>query len=446
MAEHRAMRLFDSLGTTAALTAVFSDDALLAAMGRFEAALVRAEAKAGIVPPNAAEIISRAAEAGQFDAAVISSAARASGTIAIPFVEMLTARVAGADTAAASFVHWGTTSQDVCDTAIVLCLREAARVIDADHERLARALRRLSDTHKSTVMLGRTLLQPAPPITFGLKAAGWLAATARGHARLKAAFAEACVLQFGGASGTLAALGASGPDVARSLAAELELPLPEAPWHGHRDRLATLVAASGVYAGTLAKIARDVSLLMQHEVGEASEPGGGSSSMPHKRNPAGCATVLAAANRLPGLVSAFLAGMVQEHERGLGGWHAESATIVAAVMATGSAVLALADAVEGLTVDPERMKANIDATRGAVFSERAMTLLAPMVGRQRAARLISDALADAALGHATFPEALAANAEARTVVDAAVLSGLATPEAYLGSSEYFRRRLIGEKD
>ena len=446
MAEHRAVRLFDSLGTTEALAAVFSDDALLAAMGRFEAALVRAQAKAGIVPLNAAEIIGRAAEAGHFDAAVISSAARASGTIAIPFVEMLTARVAGADAAAASFVHWGTTSQDVSDTAIVLCLREAARVIDADHERLARALRRLSDTHKSTVMLGRTLLQPAPPITFGLKAAGWLAATSRGHARLKAAFAEACVVQFGGASGTLAALGASGPDVARSLAAELELPLPEAPWHGHRDRLAALVAASGVYAGTLAKIARDVSLLMQHEVGEASEPGGGSSSMPHKRNPAGCATVLAAANRLPGLVSAFLSGMVQEHERGLGGWHAESATIVAAVTATGSAVLALADVVEGLTVDPERMKANIDATRGAVFSERAMTLLAPMVGRQRAARLISDALADAALGHATFPEALAANAEARTVVDAAVLSALATPEAYLGSAEYFRRRLIGEKD
>ena len=227
-----------------------------------------------------------------------------------------------------AFVHWGTTSQDLSDTALVLCLAAAARILEADHARLARALRRLSETHKATVMLARTLLQPAPPITFGLKAAGWLAAASRGQARLKAAFREACVVQFGGASGTLAALGAAGPDVAKALAAELELPLPDAPWHAHRDRLAHLVGACGVYAGTLGKIARDISLLMQHEVGEASEPGGGSSSMPHKRNPAGCAIVLAAANRLPGLVSAFLSGMVQEHERGLGGWHAESSTIV----------------------------------------------------------------------------------------------------------------------
>ena len=168
--------------------------------------------------------------------------------------------------------------------------------------------------------------------------------------------------------------------------------------------------------------------------------------MPHKRNPAGCAVVLAAANRLPGLVAAFLSGMVQEHERGLGGWHAESATIVAAVQATGSAVVAMADAFEGLRVDPERMKANLDATRGAVFAERAMVLLAPAIGRQRAAGVISAALADAALRHTTFPEALAANADARGAVEATVLSALGDPEAYLGSAEYFRRRLIGEHD
>ena len=440
------MTLFDSLGTTEALAAVFSDDALLAAMGRFEAALARAEAKAGVVPLSAAEAIATAVKDGRFDSAAICRGARASGTISIPFVDVLTARVTEADSAAANFVHWGTTSQDLSDTALALCLAEAARVIDADHERLAGALRRLSDTHKSTVMLGRTLLQPALPITFGLKAAGWLAASSRGHTRLKAAFDEACVVQFGGASGTLAALGASAPEVATALAAELKLPLPEAPWHAHRDRLAALVAACGVYAGTLGKIARDISLLMQHEVGEASEPGGGSSSMPHKRNPAGCAIVLAAANRVPGLVSAFLAGMVQEHERGVGGWHAESATIVAVVSGTGSAVMALADAAEALRIDPERMQANIDATRGAVFAERAMVLLAPAAGRQRAARMIAAALAEAALGHRTFPEALAANAEARGVVDATLLSGLAAADAYLGSAEHFRRRLVGERD
>lgn len=440
------MSLFDSLGTTDALAAVFSDDALLAAMGRFEAALARAEARAGVVPLSAAEVIDRSVDAGGFDGAAISRAARASGTISIPFVDLLTARVRGADAAAATFVHWGTTSQDLSDTALVLCLAEAARILERDHARLAGALLRLSETHKATVMLARTLLQPAPPITFGLKAAGWLAAASRGHSRLKTAFREACVVQFGGASGTLAALGTAGPDVASALATELELPLPDAPWHAHRDRLAALVGACGVYAGTLGKIARDVSLLMQHEVGEAWERGGGSSSMPHKRNPAACAIVLAAANRLPGLVSAFLSGMVQEHERGLGGWHSESATIVAAVQATGSAIAALADAVEGLTVDPERMKANIDATRGAVFAERALVLLAPALGRERATQIISAALADAALRDLTFAQALAGNADVRAAVDAAALSTLGEPDAYLGSAEYFRRRLVGDHE
>ena len=440
------MRLFDSLGTTDALAAVFSDDALLAAMGRFEAALARAEAKAGVIPLSASEVIGRSAEAGGFDSAAISLAARTSGTISIPFVDMLSARVRGADAAAATFVHWGTTSQDLSDTALVLCLAEAARILEADHARVTRALRRLSQTHKATVMLARTLLQPAPPITFGLKAAGWLAAASRGHSRLKMAFREACVVQFGGASGTLAALGDAGPDVGSALATELGLPLPDAPWHAHRDRLAALVGACGVYAGTLGKIARDVSLLMQHEVGEAWERGGGSSSMPHKRNPSACAIVLAGANRLPGLVSAFLSGMVQEHERGLGGWHSESATMVAAVQATGSAIAALADAVEGLTVDPERMKANINATRGAVFAERALVLLAPALGRERATQIISAALADAALRDIPFSEALAGNADARAAVDAAVLSAIAVPDTYLGSTEYFRRRLVGDNE
>jgi 3-carboxy-cis,cis-muconate cycloisomerase len=168
--------------------------------------------------------------------------------------------------------------------------------------------------------------------------------------------------------------------------------------------------------------------------------------MPHKRNPAACAIVLAAANRLPGLVSAFLSGMVQEHERGLGGWHAESATIVAAVQSTGSATAALADAVEGLTVAPERMKANIDATRGTVFAERALILLGPALGRERAAAIISEALASATRRDLTLPEALAENAEARSAVDPAALSALAELGAYLSSAEYFRRRLIGDNE
>ena len=437
-----SVRLFDSLATTDSLAAVFADAALLAAMARFETALAQAEAKAGVIPAAAAAAIARAAGSTSFDAAAIASAARASGTIAIPFVDMLRARVRAEDPGAATFVHWGATSQDVSDTALVLCLVAAERILEADHARLAEALRRIADKHAATVMLARTLLQPAAPTTFGLKAAGWLAESTRGYARISSAFRDACVVQFGGASGTLAALGPHGPEVASALAGELNVPLPDAPWHAHRDRLAALVAACGIYTGTLGKIARDLSLLMQDEVGEAFEPGGGSSLMPHKRNPAACAIVLAAANRLPALVAAFLAGMVQEHERGLGGWHAEAATVVAAVQATGSAVAALAGAIEGLRVDPERMRANIAGTRGAIFAERAMVLLAPSLGREHAGKIIASALADSRKDAGTFAELLAQDPAARAAIEPVALSTLDVPDAYLGSAEHFRRRLI----
>jgi 3-carboxy-cis,cis-muconate cycloisomerase len=436
------VRLFESLATTERLESVFSDEALLVRMTRFEAALARAEAAHGVIPQAAADaIVASAADVG-FDAASISRAARNSGTIAIAFVEALTARVRAEDQSAATFVHWGATSQDVIDTALVLCLVDAQLVLDADHQRLTAALRQLSVGHASTVMLARTLLQPAGPTTFGLKAAGWCAAESRSYARMATAFRDACVLQFGGASGTLAALGDLAPGVAEALAQELDLPLPDAPWHAHRDRFAFLVAACGIYAGVLGKIARDISLLMQAEVGEASEPGGGSSSMPHKRNPAACAIVLASATRLPGFVSSFLSGMVQEHERGLGGWHAEASTISAAVRATGSALAALTDAVAGLTVNAERMRANLAATNGAVFAERAMLLLAPVLGKERAGRIIADALVRAAGEGTMFHEVLAEDADARAAIEPAALSELGSPDTFLGAAEYFRQRLM----
>jgi len=262
---------------------------------------------------------------------------------------------------------------------------------------------------------------------------------------MSAAFREGCVLQFGGASGTLAALGAQGLTVAAALARELDLPLPDAPWHAHRDRLAALVAACGVYAGTLGKIARDVSLLMQFEIAEASEPGGRSSSMPHKRNPAGSAIALAAATRAPGLVAAFLAGMTQEHERGVGGWHAEATTVASVVQTTGAALAAVADLVETLRVDPERMRRNLDATGGVVFAERAMLLLAPALGRETAGRLIAAAVETAARGERSFGAALAANPEVASALAPDVLAGLAAPEAYLGVADALRRRLLGDE-
>ena len=434
-------KLFDALVTTPEMDEAFSDGAAVAAMVLFETALARAEARAGVIPESAADAISSVDVSG--DIGAFATSARASATPAIPLVAMLTAAVAEKDRAAANFVHRGATSQDVTDTALVLCLRRARTALDATHVRTVAALRRLSTEHASTVMLARTLLQPAPPTTFGLKAAGWLGSLTRAHRSLAAAVDGALVLQFGGASGTLAALGADGITVAEHLAHELGLPLPDAPWHAHRDRLASLVACCGVYAGTIAKAARDVVLLMQGEIGEASEPGGGSSTMPHKRNPAGCVAALAAASRVPGLVATYLTGMAQEHERGVGGLQAEWTTIASAVSSTGAASAALAGVFETLHVDPARMRRAIEETHGAIFAERAMMRLAPALGRDAAARIVADAVA-AAAGGESFAQALLAHRDASAALTDDERRTLESPDAYLGVAEEFRRRLAGE--
>ena len=239
-----AVRLMESLATTAPLAELFSDDSVLRAMLEFEAALARVEGRLGVVPRAAASAISSVARAAVLDAsniATISNDARQSGTPAVPFVRALTERVREQSEAAAGFVHWGATSQDLCDTALVLLLQRSQNIFQADLRRLERALQRLSRQHRGTVMLGRTLLQAAPPVTFGLKAAGWLGAIHRGGQRLNLAFAGCRVLQFGGAGGTLAALDKDGPRIAQALAAELKLRCPEAPWHTQRDRLASFI-------------------------------------------------------------------------------------------------------------------------------------------------------------------------------------------------------------
>jgi len=440
-----ASRLIDSLATTDALTEVFSDRSILQAMLDFEAALARAQVTAGVIPERAAGAIAGAARAEHFDAEVMAREARDSGTVSIPLVKALTARVQAADAASARFVHFGATSQDVADSAMVLTLGRAHTILAADHRRLEATLRELSERHARTVMLGRTLLQPAPPITFGLKVAGWAAALARAWRRVEAAMDDAAVLQLGGAAGTLAALGDRGLAVSAALAGELGLRAPAAPWHAHRDRLAALVAALGIYTATLGKIARDITLLMQDEVGEAAEPGGGSSTMPHKRNPAACARVLAASTRLPGLVAAFLTGMVQEHERAVGGWHAEWPTIAAAIQTTGSALEAMAGLAAGLAVDPDRMRANIERTNGAIFAERAMMLLTPALGKELANRLVSAALAESREMGKSFREALMSAPDVGVAIPADELRTIDVPENYLGIAESLRQRLLAEE-
>jgi 3-carboxy-cis,cis-muconate cycloisomerase len=441
--------LIESLATTEALADVFSDQSVLQAMLDFESALARAEAKIGIIPESAAKAIRKAARAEEFDTAQLANATLRAGTPGIPLAKAMTEHVRRLDAEAARYVHWGATSQDVADTALVLLLKRAHPIFSKDLVRLGVALKKLSQEHKHTVMLGRTLLQPAPPITFGLKAAGWWSAIQRGKQQLDAAFQEALVLQFGGASGPLASLGKKGVEVARAVAGELKLACPEAPWHTQRERLAALMCACGVLTGSLGKIARDVSLMMQDEVGEAVEPGGegrgGSSTMPQKRNPIGCALTLAAAQRVPGLVASFLSGMVQEHERGVGGWQAEWPTVAATIKAAGLATASMAEVAEGLTVSPARMRANIEATHGAIFAERAAMLLGAKLGRDVAHKILQDAARKSAKQKRSLSEVLAEIPEVTSHLDRAILRGLETPEEYLGSAETFRKALLSAK-
>ena len=425
-----ASRLIDSFSTTSELAEMFSDDAVTAAMLRFEIALADAQARIGMIPQDAAAAI---AKVEKLPAESLADDARESASLAIPFVKTLTARVAKIDKKAADYVHWGATSQDVLDTALVLLLKQARTALARDHARLERILRELSDHHADTVMLARTVLQPAPPTTFGYKVAGWLGAVHRGWRRLSQAFDDALLLQFGGAAGTLASYGMHGPQLAVEIGRLLDLAVPAAPSHSHRDRLGCMVAASGVYCASVSKIARDITLLMQPEIGEVAEKGGGSSAMPNKRNPAGCVVVLAAAAQTPGLVASFLSAMVQEHERAAGGWQSEWPIVARTVQSTGSALAAMVDTLEGLTVNADRMRANIEATHGAVFAEKAAILLAPLKGRAAAQSLAAEA------SRGTLRDGLAG------ALTPEQLEQIDHPEDYLGAAETFRRRLLDEE-
>lgn len=444
------MTLIDSLATTDQLAKVFSDDSVLRAALDFEVALARVEARLGIIPKTAADVIAAASAVEAFDTAALGRDMRSSATFGVPFAKMLTDRIRSRDEESAKFVHWGATSQDVADTTLILLLKKAKPVVLGDIGRLERALERLAEEHGDTVMLGRTLMQAAPPITFGLKAAGWLGAVRRCRMRLEQAFSEGLVVQFGGATGTLAALQDRGLEVGRALAEELDLGYPEAPWHTHRDRLAALVCACGVLTASLGKVACDIVLLSQNEVAEVSEPSGpgrgGSSTMPHKQNPVGSVLVLAAANRVPALVASYLSAMVQEHERAAGAWQSEWSTVADVMQATGSAVAAMAEAAEGLKVDGKRMQENIAATNGLIFAERAMILLASALGREEAQKLIQEVTRRSVSEGKSLVDVLRETLEITNVLDADTLASLDDPRAYLGVAEEFRKRLLAGKD
>lgn len=407
------MRWLDSIFTTQALAAVFSDGARLQGMLDFEAALARAQAKLGLVPDAAADAIAVACQAELYDLAELAAASAQAGNPAIPVVAALRER-AGAG--AAPFVHLGATSQDAMDTGLVLQLRAGLVVVEADLAVLATTLRGLAGTHRSTVMAGRTWLQHAQPTTFGLKVAGWLDALERDRERLLAWRSRGLVVELGGAVGTLAGLGPRGLDVVAALADLLGLESPRLPWHAARDRVAELGCVLGLLTGTLGKMARDLALLAQTEVAEVSEPDapgrGGSSAMPQKRNPIGASAVLAAAARAPALVSILLGTMPQAHERGLGDWPAEWETLPELFVVAGGALAHMARLCAGLVVDPARMRRNLDATAGQIFAGPVAAALAA-AGTPRAHALVAEACRRAAAEKRHLRDVLADDAEVR---------------------------------
>ena len=364
------------------------------AMLDFERALAGAEADAGLVPPEAAQVIAKACADLSLSPDALAAEGKRSGSLAVPLVKALTEHVARVDPRAAAFVHFGSTSQDVLDTALVLCLKpclaDADAVLAGSVSRLAAHARR----HAGAVMLGRTLMQPATPITAGVKIARWAAALHRCRLRLAEARERALCIQLGGAVGTLDAIGDKRAIVRNGLAMRLRLHEARA-WHEQRDELVRLMAELAIVTTTVGKIARDVSLLSQAEVGEMLEATpvkgvGGSSAMPHKRNPVACLQALTAAARVPGLMATVLSSSVGEHERALGGWQAELVTIPELLDAAGSALDALERIAGGLVVNPERMKANLEALQGLVFSERLARLIARETDRTSALALVDD--------------------------------------------------------
>lgn len=418
-----------------------SDRAWLQAMLNVEAAIARAEARAGVIPTEAARAIAAACDAGRFDIDAIGRAGRGPGLPVPPLVRALSDEV-GAE--AARYVHWGATSQDVVDTAAMLVSRKTIDLVLADLDAVARLCADLATQHKTTPMVGRTLLQHALPTTFGGKLAGWLVAVVDARRLLNQTRSQLAV-QFGGAAGTLASLGDRGPEVLRYLAEELGLDEPVVPWHTARGRIALLGAALGIVSGTMAKVALDVMLMAQTEIGEVAEPNGsrgGSSTMPQKRNPVGSALVVACSRRVQAAVSLLMSAVPQEHERGAGSWHSEWESLGDALAMTGGATGWTRTVLEGLEVYPDRMKENLASTGGLLLAESVSMLLAEKVGRVQAHTLVESlcrrSLSEGRpLRDVLFEDDVVAKELSEAEIDRAL-----DPAGYLGSAEVFVQRAV----
>jgi 3-carboxy-cis,cis-muconate cycloisomerase len=441
-----SQQLFDAYFSQPQMSEIFSDHGRLQGMLDFEAALARAQASTGLIPADVVDDIQASCRAELFDFAELAVAIGNAGNSAIPLVKALGKKIAAQNPTAERYVHMGATSQDVMDSGLVLQLRSAIELLERDLVALADALAQQAQRHAATPLAGRTWLQQATPVTLGMKIAGWLGAITRHRQRLQEIKPRLLSLQFGGASGTLAALGEQGLPVAEALARELQLSLPEQPWHTQRDRLAEFAAWLGLIAGSLGKVGRDISLLMQTEIGEVFEPAaagkGGSSTMPHKRNPVGAAVMISASVRAPGLVATMFAAMPQEHERSLGLWHAEWETLPELCCLVSGSLQQALQAIPVLEVDAQQMLTNLDATQGLVLAEAVSIALAQRLGRDTAHHLVEQSCRQAVQQGVHLREVLGADPHVSAELSPAELDRLLDPANYLGLAQKWVERAV----
>ena len=434
--------IWGSLYGTPEMREIFSDHAQLQCLLDVEAALARAQAKLGLVPAHVAATITAAARVENVRLDRIAASTRTVGYPVVSLVKEL-GRVAGDE--AARYIHLGVTTQDILDTALVLQLRQACGALRRDLLALARKLAEHALRYRQTPMAGRTHLQHAVPITFGLKCAVWAAPLATHIERLDAAMRRALVVEFGGAAGTLAPLGANGIAVVEAFAQELGLGVPDLPWHVVRDGLAEMVAILGLICGTVAKFALDITLLMQTEVAEVCEPyaagRGGSSTMPQKRNPIASEYILAATRGVHALIPLMFGAMVQDHERGTGPWQTEPLVIPQCFVLTAGALAQARAIAEGMTVNVERMRQNLAATGGLIMAEAVAAALTPALGRAAAEEALTRACDRALAEGRTLSETLRDDPLLRPHLVDSVLERVMDPASYLGSAGAFVERV-----
>ncbi|WP_328438130.1 adenylosuccinate lyase family protein [Streptomyces sp. NBC_00444] len=430
------------------VAAEVTDEAWLQAMLDAEVALARAQHAVGLTPAAAVEAIASVAHADRLDLVALAHAARAAANPVVALVSAFTEVVAAGDAAAAEYVHRGSTSQDILDSAAMLVARRVLGLIATDLERTGAALAALADTHRHTVLAGRTLAQHAVPTTFGLKAAGWLQLVADALARVRTV-ASALPAQLGGAAGTLAAYreyaaldggaGEGGVELLGPFAEALGLAEPVLPWHTVRTPIAELGAVLQLVTGALGKFALDVQTLSRTEIGEVSEPAaagrGASSAMPQKRNPALATLIVAAARQVPAHALVLAQCMLAEDERPAGAWHAEWQPLREALRLAGGATHTAVELAEGLIVHPERMLANLELTGGAIVTERLTVALAPVFGKVRAKKLLTAASAEAADTGRTIGEVLSGHPEVSARFTPGQLSELLDPARYTGAAD-----------